>query len=63
MKACWDALLAGDVSKRDTLIADMERARIMDAKERALQRLKAIDFFVRQDGVAIRSKDIIRVAL
>lgn len=63
MKAAWDALLKGDTSKRDSLTEDMERARLMDAKERALQRLKEIDFFVRPDGVSIRNRDVWGVAL
>ena len=63
MAAAFQALLNGDTSKRDSLIEDMERARLMDAKERALQKLKEIDFFVRPDGVSIKSRDILRVAL
>ena len=63
MKAAWDALLQGDTSKRDRLMEDMERAKLMDAKERALQKLKDIDFFVRPDGVSIRSLDVLGVAL
>jgi hypothetical protein len=63
MKAAFDALLKGDTRKRDTLVEDMERAHLMDAKERALQKLKEIDFFVRPDGVSIRSRDVMRVAL
>ena len=63
MAAAFQALLKGDTSKRDSLTEDMERARLMDAKERALQKLKEIDFFVRPDGVSIKSRDILRVAL
>ena len=63
MKAAWDALLNGDTRKRDTLKEDMERAALMDAKERAMETLKVVDFFVRPDGVAIRSRDVMRVAL
>lgn len=55
--------MKGDTSKRDRLTEDMERARLMDAKERALQKLKEIDFFVRPDGVSIRSRDVLGVAL
>ena len=62
MKAAFDALLEGDTTKRDSLMEDMERARLIDARERALQRLKDVDFFVRADGVAMRSGDIKRVA-
>ena len=63
MKAAFAALLNGDTSKRDSLMADMERARMMDAKERALRNLKEIDFFVRSDGVSIASRDIVGAAL
>lgn len=63
MAAAFQALLDGDTRKRDSLIEDMEQARFMDAKERVLQKLKEIDFFVRPDGVSIRSRDIFRVAL
>lgn len=63
MKAAFDALLKGDTSKRDRIVEDMERAHLMDAKERALQRLKEIDFFVRPDGVSIKSRDVMKVAL
>lgn len=63
MSAAFQGLLNGDTSKRDSLIQDMERARFMDAKERALQKLKEIDFFVRVDGVSIASSDVLRVAL
>lgn len=63
MKSAWDALRKGDTSKRDSLVEDMVRARAMDAKERALQKLREIDFFVRPDGVSIRSRDVMRVAL
>lgn len=63
MKAAFDALLNGDTSKRDRIVEDMERAHMMDAKERALQRLKEIDFFVRPDGVSIKSRDVMKVAL
>jgi hypothetical protein len=63
MAAAFQALLRGDTTKRDSLMEDMERARLMDAKERALRKLKEIDFFVRPDGVSIRSRDILRVAL
>lgn len=63
MAAAFQALLHGDTSKRDTLAEDMERAHFMDAKERALQKLKEIDFFVRPDGVSIRSRDVLGVAL
>ena len=63
MKAAWDSLLKGDVRNRDSLMEDLERARFMDAKERALQKLKEIAFFVRRDGVSIKSRDVMRVAL
>jgi hypothetical protein len=63
MAAAFQALLNGDTRKRDSLMEDMERARFMDAKERALQKLKDIDFWVRPDGVAISSRDILKVAL
>lgn len=63
MKAAFDALLKGDTSKRDSLVEDMVQARAMEAKERALQKLREIDFFVRPDGVSIRSRDVMRVAL
>ena len=62
-KAALDALLNGDTTKRDSIMEDMERAHLMDAKERALQKLKEIDFFVRPDGVSIRSRDVMGVAL
>ena len=63
MAAAFQALLNGDASKRDSLTEDMERARFMDAKERALQKLKDTDFWVRPDGVAISSLDVLKVAL
>jgi hypothetical protein len=63
MKAAFDALLKGDTSKRDRLMEDMEAAKAMDARERALQKLKNIDFFVRPDGISIKSRDVMRVAL
>lgn len=63
MAAAFQSLLKGDTSKRDSLMADMERARFMDAKERALQKLKEIDFFTRADGVSIKSRDLLGVAL
>lgn len=63
MQAAFAALLRGDTTKRDSLMEDMERAHLMDAKERALQKLKEIDFFVRPDGVSIRSRDVMGVAL
>lgn len=63
MQAAFSALLKGDTRKRDSLVDDMERAHLMDAKERALQKLKEIDFFVRPDGVSIKSRDVVKVAL
>lgn len=63
LKAAMDALRNGDTSKRDRIEEDMKRAHFMDAKERALNKLKEIDFFVRPDGIAIKSRDIMRVAL
>ena len=63
LQAAFAALLKGDTTKRDSIKEDMERARFMDAKERALRKLKEIDFFVRRDGVSIKSCDVRRVAL
>jgi len=63
LKAAMAALLKGDTSKRDSLVADMERARLVDAREAALQKLKEIDFFVQPNGVSIRSCDVAGVAL
>lgn len=63
MRTALDALLNCDTRKRDTLIQDMEQAHFMDAKERALQKLKEIDFFVSASGVIIRSRDVLKVAL
>jgi len=63
MAAAFQGLLNGDTSKRDSLKEDMERARFMDAKERALLKLKEIDFFVKPDGIVIRSRDVLKVAL
>ena len=63
MAAAFQDLLKGKTGKRDTLAEDMERARLLDAKERALQLLKDIDFFVGGNGIAIASRDIRRVAL
>ena len=63
LRTAWQDLLNGSTDKRDSLREDMERARLMDAKERALLKLKEIDFFVGPDGVAIRSRDLLRVIL
>lgn len=63
MAAAFKGLLNGDTTKRDRLVEDMQHAQFLDAKERALQKLKEIDFFVRPDGTAIVSRDILRVAL
>jgi len=63
MAAAFQGLLNGDTAKRDSLIKDMERARLIDAKERELLKLKEIDFFVKSDGVAIKSRDVLSVAL
>lgn len=63
MKAAFQALLRGDTTKRDRIVEDMEQARLLDAKERALQKLKDIDFFVKSDGVAIVSREVLKVAL
>lgn len=63
MAAAFQALLRGDTTKRDRIIEDMEQARLLDAKERALQKLKDIDFFVKPNGVAIVSRDILKMAL
>lgn len=63
LAAAFQGLLNGDTTKRDRLKEDMERARFLDAKERALARLKEIDFFVKPNGVAIISRDILKVAL
>lgn len=63
MRAAFQALLRGDTSRRDRLMEDMDHARFLDAKERALQKLKDVDFFVKPNGVAIPSRDILKVAL
>lgn len=63
LAAAFHALLNGDTSKRDSLMEDMARARLLDAKERALQKLKEIDFFVGADGTAVKSQDLRRIAL
>lgn len=63
MAAAFQGLLDGDTSKRDSLKADMERARLMDAKERALAKLRDIDFFVNGAGTAFASHDMRRIAL
>lgn len=63
LAAAFQAILRGDTTKRDRLLEDMKQARLMDAKERALQKLKDIDFFVSHDGVVIVSRDVLKVAL
>lgn len=63
MAAAFQGLLKGDTTKRDRLMEDMEQARLLDAKERVLARLKAVDFLVGRNGVAVKSRDLLNVAL
>jgi len=63
MAAAFEGLLKGDTRKRDSLTEDMERARALDARERALHLIRDVDFFVRPDGVAIAKRDLLREAL
>jgi hypothetical protein len=63
MREAFAGILKGDYSKRDAIFKDMERAKFMDAKERVLEKLKEIDFFVGADGAVMMSKEILRVAL
>lgn len=60
LKAAWQALLRGDCTERDRLC---ERAKILldaENKAAAVERVMAIDFYVRPNGVCVSTKAMAR---
>lgn len=59
----FQAILRGDYAERDRL-CDLAEAQIrIEARDRALAKVLAVDFFVRANGTVILSRDVLREAL
>lgn len=63
LAAAFAAIKRGDYAERDRLCAQAQLELRKDARDRALARVMAVDFFVKADGTAISSRAMLGVLL